>query len=479
VDYVDFAQWQRQSMQGPVLERELAYWKHKLAGAPSAVALPVEHAVAGCSTAKAGRRAILLEKHVVEAMAGLGQQESLTPFMLLMSALVVTFHKWTQQKDLVIGTVVAGRNRRELEKVIGCFMNFVPIRTRILGPETGNEILAKVKASILDGQNHQECPFEKIVEAVNPERRGNQNPLYNVAFLLQNFPTNLFPSPTLDVRPVPVSLESALLDLRFEAEQTVEGLSMACEYRVDLFETGTIDELLRSFLHVLSTLVQNPHARLDDFSLTESLELQARNTRARLETQLVAVAATFTAEPIAESLRYWMTELEIPGSVEFALYNQIFQQLLDPGSLLGSNPRGLNLVLLRFDDWRGEADGNDPLSLNKRVGNIERSIADFVAGLRTACARTSVPWVICVCPSSGRLGGGDDASEVHGRLEELLTKGLSGLVGVHLLTTAELLRNFPAADCLDQTSDELGHVPYTPLFFTALGTAVARKFHAL
>ncbi|HVV72921.1 MAG TPA: HAD-IIIC family phosphatase, partial [Verrucomicrobiae bacterium] len=355
--------------------------------------------------------------------------------------------------------------------------NFVPLRTRILGPETGNEILAKVKASILDGQNHQECPFEKIVEAVNPERRGNQNPLYNVAFLLQNFPPNLFPCPTLDATPAPVSLESALLDLRFEAEQTAEGLSMACEYRTDLFEATTIDELLRSFLRVLSVLVRNPHAKLNEFTLTEALESQAKNARALVERQLFAVASTFTAEPIAEPLQYWMKELEMPAAVEFAPYNQVFQQLLDPTSLLCGNSRGLNLVLLRFDDWQGETEAGEPARAAQEAGK-ERSIGDFVSSLKTACARSSVPWLVCVCPGSD-LSDSGETGEVHGRLEAVLQQGLRDLPGVHLLTAAELLREFPAPDCLDRTSDELGRVPYTPRFFTALGTAVARRYHAL
>ncbi|MGH7970102.1 MAG: HAD-IIIC family phosphatase, partial [Limisphaerales bacterium] len=479
IEYIDFACWQRQSMQGAVLERELEYWKHKLSGAPPALALPADLSPNEHSPARAGRRSVLITKEIAEAMADLGQQESLTPFMVLMSALVLTLHQWTKQKDLVIGTVVAGRNRRETEGVIGCFMNFVPIRTRILGPETGLEILGKVKASVLEGQNHQECPFEKIVEAVNPERRADQNPLYNVALLLQNFPTNLFPSPTLEVAQVPLSAESALLDLRFEAEQTNAGLAIGCEYRTELFEESTVEELLKSFLQVVSRLVQTPHARLDELGVTENLERQAQAARIRLERQRIAVASTFTAEPIAQPLSYWLKELDVAATVEFAPYNQVFQQLLDPASLLAGNARGLNVILLRFEDWRGESCGGQGLEATRATQNIERSLGEFVSGVKAASARSAVPSLVVVCPASARFGSGAESEGFHSRLEAALVKGLTGVPGIHLLTSAELSRCYPVKDCLDSTSDELAHVPYTPLFFSALATAVARKFHAL
>ncbi len=93
---------------------------------------------------------------------------------------------------MVIGTVVAGRNQQEIENLIGCFMNFVPVRSKLRDAKIGREFLAQVKAAILEAQAHQDCPFEKIVEAINPERRLAQNPLYNVAFLMQNFPAETF-----------------------------------------------------------------------------------------------------------------------------------------------------------------------------------------------------------------------------------------------------------------------------------------------
>ncbi len=127
--------------------------------------------------------------------------------------------------------VVAGRTRQEIENLIGCFMNFMPVRSKVADAVAGREFLRQVKAAILEAQAHQDCPFEKIVEILNPERRLAQNPLYNVAFLMQNFPATTLESEGLKATPVPVDLEAALLDLRFIAEESPAGLSLACEYQ--------------------------------------------------------------------------------------------------------------------------------------------------------------------------------------------------------------------------------------------------------
>ena len=178
VQYADFAHWQRQWMRGAKLEQELAYWKSKLTGAPASVNVPVDHAEpASGALGKAGRFVEKFSPATAEALAAFGHRENATPFMVLMTALAITFEKWAQQQDMVFGTVVAGRTSREVENVIGCFMNFLPIRTQLDDSDTARGLLAKVKSAVLEAQGHQDCPFEKIVETVNPERQLNKNPI--------------------------------------------------------------------------------------------------------------------------------------------------------------------------------------------------------------------------------------------------------------------------------------------------------------
>jgi len=167
---------------------------------------------------------------------------------------------------------------------------------------------------------------------------------------------------------------------------------------------------------------------------------------------LIAISATFTAEAIQPGLAFWMRELGLPAELRFAAYNQVFQELLDPAGLLARNTSGVNVVLVRFDDWpAGQA-------------------AEFVDAVRSAAVRMSVPLIVVLCPGAVQS---DDV------LDDAVRRGVAGLPSVYLLTAAEIAELYPVAEVHDPDGNELGRVPYTPLYFVALATALARKIHAI
>ena len=478
VQYRDYARCQQEWMQGTVLEGEVSYWKEKLKDAPSSIELPLDHNAELESATRSALSSVILPLGLAREMADFGRRESITPFMTMMAGLAITFHQWTRQSDMVIGTVVAGRNQQEIENLIGCFMNFVPVRSKLRDAKTGREFLAQVKAAILEAQAHQDCPFEKIVEAINPERRLAQNPLYNVAFLMQNFPAETFDAKGLQATLMPVDLQTALLDLRFIAEETAAGLSLVCEYKVDLFKAETIQQFLTSFCGILAALIRDPQKPISEFELMPELAVQGNTAKNRDDRQTIAVAATFTAEPLEESLKYWMRELEIPARLEFAPYNQVFQQLLDPASLLSTNQRGINVVLVRFEDWEQFEQGTTE-AVASGEDRVMRNVDEFLRSLKAAVNRNSAPWVICVCPASKPLMEKEGRAAFCRQMELRMAAELESLGGVHLVTTEEMGRLYPVADRHDPRTEELGSIPYTPVYFAALGTMIARKFHAV
>ena len=478
VRYSEYARWQLDWMQGSVLERQVSYWKNKLKDAPQSLELPVDHKAEHESATKSALSSIILPQGLAGEIADFGHREAITPFMAMMAGLAITLHRWTRQSDVVIGTVVAGRNQQEIENLIGCFMNFVPVRSKLRDAKTAWEFLGQVKTTILEAQAYQDCPFDKIVEAINPERRLAQNPLYNVAFLMQNFPAETFDAKGLKATLMPVDLQTALLDLRFIAEETAEGLSLVCEYKVDLFKAETIQQLLTSFCAILGALIREPQKAISQFELTQELKLQGSAAKIQEDRQTIAVAATFTAEPLEESLKYWMRELEIPARVEFAPYNQVFQQLLDPASVLSANQRGMNVVLVRFEDWEQFEHGAMETAGNGE-DRVIRNVDEFLRSMKAAVNRNSVPYVICICPASKLLMEKKGRTAFCQQMELRIAAELDCLGGVHLVTSEEMSRLYPVADGHDPRTDELGGIPYTPVFFTALGTMIARKFHAV
>lgn len=182
----------------------------------------------------------------------------------------------------------------------------------------------------------------------------------------------------------------------------------------------------------------------------------------------VAVSATFTAEPVQESLAFWFEELGLPYRVEFAPYNQVFQQLLDPSSLLATNA-GVNVLLVRFEDW----------SNGGGLEHLQQAIDQFASGLTAAVASWRAPVIVAQCPCSPEFLADAARREAVRRMSEVLRAAVEPLSTVHLITPAELELYYPVAEYHDPHADELGHVPYTPEFFAALGTMLARKLAAM
>jgi FkbH-like protein len=200
----------------------------------------------------------------------------------------------------------------------------------------------------------------------------------------------------------------------------------------------------------------------------------------RTETaQTIAIAATFTAEPIDEFLNFWMRELGLSFNVSFAPYNQVFQQLLNPESLLSQNKQGINLVFLRFEDWQYERQSGSGATIPIDPQSIEHTLKDFLLALKSAAQRTDMPNLVSVCPSSPTLMADPQWVAFSRDLEALVIAELSGIANVYLTTSAEMLAAYPVATYYDAAADRLGHVPYTPLFFSAMSAAIARKIYAL
>ena len=478
IQYADYAQWQHQTAAN--FDEHVRWWKSKLEHAPASLNLPTdEQRHDQRSLLRGAAQSIVIPESLSKQLAATSRSHSATPFMMLLSTLLITMHRWSRQPDLVLGTVVAGRTCREVENLIGCFMNFLPVRVRLKGNETGLEVLEQVKTAVLEAHAHQDCPFDKIVEAVNPNRRLNQNPLYNVGFLLQNYPRNVFEADAISGSMQTVRTDTALLDLRFIAEESGPEISLHCEYDIGLFRPQTIEYLLDSFRSLLEKLANEPASPIAAFELAPGLQQQIEASDKSKQTQTIAIAGTFTCEPLADSLQFWMEKLELRVVSRFAPYNQIFQQLLDPASLFASNRNGLNVLLVRIEDWLRSLPPPAASTRPEVQEHLAQTVSEFVEGIRSASTRIGSAFLVCFCPQSVTAKSEAALGHLLDAAENRLIIALSAIPGVHLVPASELLRVYPLTEYDDPQGERLGHVPYTPAFFTALGTMIARKFHAL
>nr|MBA2749598.1 HAD-IIIC family phosphatase [Tatlockia sp.] len=192
--------------------------------------------------------------------------------------------------------------------------------------------------------------------------------------------------------------------------------------------------------------------------------------------ETIAITATFTAEPLAESLFFWFKELEIAGDIEFAPYNQVFQQLLTPNSLVNSNKQGINIILVRLEDWQKER------TLELSVGDrhkIEQTAQEFVQAIKAATEIAKTPYILCLCPNSPQEITGGEAQSFFQQIEGMILSQLVGVSGLYVISSEELKTTYPVETYYDKQGDKLGHIPFTPLFYTSLGTAIARKIYVI
>ncbi|HSG38856.1 MAG TPA: HAD-IIIC family phosphatase, partial [Thermoanaerobaculia bacterium] len=210
--------------------------------------------------------------------------------------------------------------------------------------------------------------------------------------------------------------------------------------------------------------------------MSSLLQAPAEAARQGEAVRTIALSATFTAEPLAEVLELWMKELDLPARVEVAPYHQVFQQLLDPGSLLSRNRHGANVVLVRFEDWARYQEGG-ALGNAESLAVIERSTSELIAALEAAARAMAAPLLVFVCP--GSPAAAEPFRALHAVLEARLAVSLSGMTNLYLVPASELSARYPVEQLHDSYADRIAHIPYSPAGFAALGTLVARKIHAL
>jgi amino acid adenylation domain-containing protein len=271
IQYVDYAVWQRQWLQGEVLEKQLSYWKQQLSGV-AVLDLPTDGPRPAAQTFRGARKSAVFPKALCDELKALSRREGATLFMTLLAAFQTLLHRYTEQDDIVIGSPIAGRNRAEVEELIGLFINTLVFRGDLSGDPSFRELLARARNTALDAYEHQDLPFEKLVEELNPNRDLSRSPLFQVMFAFQTMPGNLLALPGLGVSPVELGGETAKFDLTLSVREAAGALTATVEYSTDLFEPATVRRMLERFQILLEGVVANPEQRLSRLPILTEAE---------------------------------------------------------------------------------------------------------------------------------------------------------------------------------------------------------------
>jgi amino acid adenylation domain-containing protein/non-ribosomal peptide synthase protein (TIGR01720 family) len=240
VQYADYAGWQRNRL--PVIDEQLAYWQHRLDGV-APLELPTDRPRPAVRTAAGANHDFVVPRHVLDRLKDIARTHEATLFMTLVAAAQVLFARYTGQRDVAVGTAVSGRNRAELEPLIGFFVNTLVLRSDVDTSATFGEFLKDVRTTVLEAFAHDEVPFERVVDALQPERDPSRTPLVQALVVLQNTPSREVELPGLRIEDIQLPTEAVSHDLILQFEEVDGGLAVAIDYNTDLFDAATIERL--------------------------------------------------------------------------------------------------------------------------------------------------------------------------------------------------------------------------------------------
>ena len=271
IQYADYAVWQRARLQGEVLEKQFGYWRAQLQNL-AVLELPTDRPRGGSSNRRGARQFFTLSDSLLQQLKSISAEEGATLFMTLLAAFQVLLQRYTGQDDIVVGSPIAGRTCPETEELIGFFVNMLVLRTQLSGNPTFRELLARVRETALQAYEHQEIPFEKLVEELNPGRDKGQTPLFQVAFAVQNMPRSKLAMPNLTATPIEIESCSAKFDIFAAFIEAESEFTLRIEYRKELFEAATIARLFDHYRRLLEAVAVNPDQSIGELPMLTTAE---------------------------------------------------------------------------------------------------------------------------------------------------------------------------------------------------------------
>ena len=268
MQYADFALWQREWLKGEALSKGLEYWKQELAGIPERLELPTDRSRPAMQTFEAEVCQVELSGEQVKKLKRVSRENQATLYMTLLSGFGVLMSRYSGQDDIVVGSPIANRQEAQLEGMIGFFVNSLVMRVKVKGEGSFRQLLSEVRKTALGAYQHQDVPFERLVEELSPERNLNRTPIFQVMFALQNAPMDAQQLAGLEVR----SIESeedvkARFDLEVHAFEQGDRIRLYWIYNRDLFDRWRMEQMARHYARILEAVVEDADRVVEEIDL--------------------------------------------------------------------------------------------------------------------------------------------------------------------------------------------------------------------
>jgi non-ribosomal peptide synthetase component F len=287
VQYADYAAQERAWLQGEVLEKQLAFWREQLKGIPPVLGLPLDRPRPQARTFAGACEMLHISADTLKAIKDLGRQEGATLFMTLIAVFQAMLSKYSGEEQIVVGTDLANRTMPETEQMIGFFINLLAVRTDLSGNPTFLELVHRVRERLLEAYAHQEVPFPKVVQEIQPERSTTHNPIVQALFVMQNAPRTKRELAGLKVEPFEVPVTTSKFDMAVFMAERPDELIGYWVYSTELFEQKTIQSMMRHFTTLLQSVIALPGGRLSALAMLspEEIKHQESDKQRRKESQ--------------------------------------------------------------------------------------------------------------------------------------------------------------------------------------------------
>ncbi len=330
IQYADYAVWQKEFMEGDLYKKELEYWKNELKGIPPVLDLPTDKPRPSIQTFNGAKYKFDLSADLIQELKGLSRAQNLTLFMTMLAVFQTLLHKYSAQKDVVIGTPIAGRTSSQLENLIGFFVNNLVIRTRFENNLTFKELLKQVREVTLGAFTNQDMPFDKLVEELQPVRDLSHTPIFQVMFVFQNIPIENIEISEFALKPFEFASGTTTYDLSLTLNESSEGMSCIFEYNTDLYYESTIERLANYYKHLLQLVVKDIKKKIGNIQLISDTEkekyLVALNNTEAVYPDKSTVHGIFeklTKEtPSNTALYYAATKNDVPQKLSYEDLNK-------------------------------------------------------------------------------------------------------------------------------------------------------------
>ncbi|MQY79763.1 MAG: HAD-IIIC family phosphatase [Bacteroidetes bacterium] len=478
-DYSNFIFDQMEFLNSETGESQINYWEKHLTGKQFILNLPTKFERPPLHQFNGSTFLFKIEGTRFHDLRLMAKNNNTTFNVLLLSVFEFFISKISGQKEFCVGLPAAARINKDYEDIFGYFINLLPLGCSLNSQKSFIDFLDKNKINFYESLENQGVPFPIIVERLAPKRDLSWTPIFQVIFnylnkksldpllhFLGDSETQEYSSwGSLSVKPYEIFDQEGQVDLTMEIIDDDNELLCALKYNTDLFDNDTIIHFSEEFIKIIDLLINDSDLKplwLSDESIEKS-EKPVLN---------VNITGTFTVEPVKPYLEYWLEKFNVTYSIKFPGYNQVFSQLLNPGSDFNLNRDGYNILLVRFEDWIMDkrSQKSDPDFITK-IDEFENALS-FALQINSGGK-----YILALCPPSPLILNNTILSEIIDETEKRISSFLKTKSNVLLLKSGELLDTYDVYDYYDEMGEEAGHIPFSDEFFISLSTIIARKIH--